>query len=267
MRIWTRVISRLLLVCAVVYCSLVAYLYFCQEEIIFHPVKLKQAHVYAFDCDFKEINLETGDGQSINAVYFKAADPKGVILFFHGNTGALHTCGNEALTYLEQGYDVLMPDYRSFGKSGPGLSQENLFADALLCYQYLLRQNRKAEEISIIGRSLGTGMASYVASQKKVRKLVLFTPYASMKQLAAEKYPFLPAFILKYPLETKTWFKRITCPIFIFHGTNDGTIPFSHALMLAGINRRTELIKIEKGKHNNLENFALFHQKIAQIFR
>jgi pimeloyl-ACP methyl ester carboxylesterase len=266
MRIWIRVISRLLLVCVVVYGSLVAYLYFCQEEIIFHPVKLKQSYVYGFDCDFEEINLDTKDGKRIHAIYFKTPDPKGVILFFHGNTGALHTCGNEALTYVELGYNVLMPDYRSFGKSGPGLSQENLLGDALLCYEYLLQENWKPSEISLIGRSLGTGMASYIASQKKISKLVLFTPYASMKQLAGEKYPFLPSFVLTYPLETKKWFKRIKCPVFIFHGTSDGTIPFAHSLQLAGINRRVKLFSLKKGKHNNLEDFALFHQKIAEIF-
>ncbi len=264
---WVRkTLVRLFVVAVLLYASVLIYLYVAQEQILFHPVHLKKDYKFRFDADFEELNLKTADNKYIHALYFKTKQPKAVILFFHGNTGALHNCGGEALTYVKRGYDVLMPDYRSFGKSDPDVSQEHLLSDALLAYDYLIKKGWKGSQISLIGRSLGSGPASYVASRRKTARVVLFTPYYSVNRLAGEKYPYVPLFVLRYPMETRAWFAEITCPVHIFHGTDDRTIPLEHALDLKRSNRHAQITVLEKAGHNNLEDFPAFHQKLRDLF-
>ncbi|MNU02165.1 Alpha/beta hydrolase family protein [compost metagenome] len=79
-------------------------------------------------------------------------------------------------------------------------------------------------------------MAVHLASQNKVDKLVLETPYTSLTEVASESYPFLPTAILKYKMPTKEWIKDVQVPILILHGTKDEVIPFHHAQTLAPLN-------------------------------
>jgi pimeloyl-ACP methyl ester carboxylesterase len=112
-------------------------LYFFQENIIFRPTVLSQNHIYKFSYPFQEIFLRAEDGGIVNAVLFKNESPKGVILYFHGNVGDLDRWGRITQYFANKNYDVLVMDYRTYGKSSGDLNEAVLYSDGQMCYDYL----------------------------------------------------------------------------------------------------------------------------------
>jgi uncharacterized protein len=118
-----------------------------------------------------------------------------------------------------------MPDYPGFGKSTGVLSEAAMYDQALQVYKRA-RQFYKPNEIIIYGKSMGTGVAAQLASVRDCKRLILETPYNSMRSLVGIylwMYPLKS--ILKYQFPTDEYMAKITAPISIFHGTDDGVIP------------------------------------------
>lgn len=260
-----RIILKLVAVFVFLYCILLALVYFNQEDIVFHPEKLAKDATFEFNVPFEELFLQANDGLPLNALHFKAEQAREIVLFFHGNGGCLSNCGNEAEYFVKKGYDVLMYDYRTFGKTKGNLDEGKMYLDALTAFDYLVTKGFKANQITVIGRSLGTTFAAYVAAKRETKQLILYSPYYSVKALGSEKYPFVPGFLIKYPFETNTFFGEITEPITAFHGKNDGTIPFTHAKRLKKVKPSMKLILLQDVGHNNLEDNPLFLQELDEI--
>ncbi|NOY48554.1 MAG: alpha/beta hydrolase, partial [Chlorobi bacterium] len=116
------------------YVMITTSLYFFQEKILFRPTVLTQDYKYNFSYPFEELFLKTEDDAVINALHFKARNSKGVILYFHGNAGDLSRWGTITEYFVSMNYDVLVMDYRTYGKSTGVLSEEALHKDAQMCY-------------------------------------------------------------------------------------------------------------------------------------
>lgn len=195
-------------------------LYFLQERLIFFPELLSPDFTFTFPGRFEEIALPSNNAV-ISTLYFKADPPKGVVLYFHGNAGSLRSWGAVAATFVERGYDVLLPDYRGYGKSsGHIASEQMLHDDAAVAYRYLLGRYPE-EQIVVYGRSIGSGIATYLAKSHRPRMLILETPYFSLKEIVRQHYPFVPGALLNYPLRTDLWIGDVGCPVYLFHGTSD----------------------------------------------
>ena len=242
-------------------------LYFFQEKLIFLPSKLPQDYSYSFALPHEEFNLETSDGAVLNGLHFKNEVPKGVILYFHGNAGDLSRWGEIALYFVEKQYDVVIMDYRTYGKSTGKLSPDVLFSDAQLFYNYTL-EHYKENEVSLYGRSLGTGIATQLASKNKPKQLILETPFYSLLDVAQSMFPILPvSLFLKYKLPSFEFIQQVSCPISIFHGTSDSVVPYQSGKKLYEAIQNTNKLffKIEGGNHNNLISFSEYHAGIEQV--
>ncbi|MBW8050676.1 MAG: alpha/beta hydrolase [Cytophagales bacterium] len=249
----------------VIFISINLLVYFFQELLIFYPEKLEHDYKFSFENEFEELNWEI-NGCNINALHFKAADPRGVILYFHGNAGSLRGWGEVSKLFTDAGYDILMPDYRGYGKSdGKINNQQVLLDDADYAYRYLTRLYDE-EKIILYGRSLGCGIATYIAQNKKINKLVLESPYYTFKDLVHHYYPIIPGFLIKYKLKINDWIKNVRCPVYLFHGTNDNVVPYKQSVRLKEKNSNiTELVTVKGGGHNDLEDFGLYRQKMMEI--
>jgi uncharacterized protein len=249
------------------YILICAALYIHQERLIFYPEVLAPDFTFTFPGRFEEIALSS-DGAVISALYFKANSSKGVVLYFHGNAGSLRSWGSVAPTFVERGYDVLMPDYRGYGKStGRIASEQMLYDDAAVAYRYLLGRYSE-EEIIVYGRSIGSGIATYLAKSHRPRMLILETPYFSLKEIVRQHYPFVPGALLKYPLHTDLWIEDVRCPVYLFHGTRDDLIPHRASERLAALVRTEhQLITIVGGGHNDLGNFEQYGRQLDRILR
>ncbi|GAA4813623.1 alpha/beta fold hydrolase [Litoribaculum gwangyangense] len=244
-------------------------LYFLQEKIIFLPTVLEQDFQYQFKHHFEEINLEANDGTKLNALHFKIENPKGIILYFHGNAGDLSRWGQIAEFFVDKHYDVLIMDYRTYGKSTGKLSEEAFYSDASMFYDYL-KNGYNENDIILYGRSLGTAIASYLASKNKPKQLILETPYYSMVDVGKLRFPIFPVEqLMKYKFPTYQFVKEVNCEITMFHGTNDSVVPYESAKKLFEVAHKpqTTFITIAGGRHNDLVNFNEYQLKIDLLLK
>ena len=248
------------------YLILCLIMYFNQESFIFHPLKINKETKYTYSDSFKEINLKTPDNITINNLYFETENPKGVVYFLHGNAGNLSTWGNIAPFYLDLGYNVFITDYRGFGKSEGNISDQNqLFSDAQLGYDFL-KKEFKEDQIIIVGYSIGTGIASYLASTNNPQKLILQAPYINLKYEMKSRFPFLPTFILKYPFENNLNLSKVKSPIFIFHGDKDYVISHENSLKLQSLLKEKDSVFILKNQnHVSINENAEYQKNLIKI--
>lgn len=259
-----KILKRVLLVLFILYSIPCVLVYIFQEKLLFHPGVLKADFEYTFDYPFEEREFKMADGAVINALHFRSDSAKGVVLYFHGNAGDLSSWGTTAEDFIPRGYDLLIMDFRGFGKSTGVISEATLFSDGLILYDSLLMEYDESK-ITVYGRSMGTGIATYVAANRNPNKLILETPYYSMKDLAGSMYPVLPTFLLRYPLHTDEYLPTVNCPSYAFHGTADEIIYYGSSLKLKELVPSLTLITIEEGMHNNLDEFSIYHQELDGI--
>ncbi|KQC29145.1 alpha/beta hydrolase [Flagellimonas eckloniae] len=243
---------------------LIVMLYSLQEKLIFLPTQLPNNYEYSFAHDFEEIFLNTSDGAKLNAIHFKTERPKGLILYFHGNAGDLSRWGQITSSFVELGYDVLVMDYRGYGKSTGKLSEEALYTDAHLFYSHALKTYTE-ENIIIYGRSLGASIATHLASNTNPAKLILETPFYSLLDVAQDRFPFFPIkHVLKYEMSSYKYIKTVNAPIRIFHGTVDNVVAYESGLKLfeAIPNSDKKMYTIENGNHNDLNDFEVYRKGI-----
>jgi fermentation-respiration switch protein FrsA (DUF1100 family) len=243
----------------ILYLLIASMLYFFQEKIIFLPSQLPQEYVYNFSEPFEEFFLNANDGAKLNGLHFKRENPKGVILYFHGNAGDLARWGEIATFFAKKEYDIVLMDYRTYGKSTGKLSEDALFNDAQLFYDYAL-QHYKNEDVIVYGRSLGAAIATHTASKNNPAKLILETPFYNLLEIAKKRFPVLPVkWLLKYKFESDKYINNISCPITIFHGTDDTVVPYESGKKLFRLaSGKKEFITVEGGGHNDLINFKAY---------
>jgi len=242
-------------------------MYVFQKKVIFQPEKLPKKHCFQFNQPFEEFYLETKDKLKLNAIHFKNKDPKGVILYFHGNKGNLVRWGRIASFFAKKNYDVIVMDYRSYGKNDGDITEDNLYIDAQLFYDYAFKHYIE-KDIIIYGRSLGTGIATKIASQNRPSRLILETPYYSLEDIISTWLPFFPVrYLIKYKFPSNENINKIHCPIIIFHGTADKVVPYASGLKLyheiSGTQKK--MVSIHKGQHNNLINYEEYRIYIDKI--
>lgn len=243
--------------------------YFMQKKLIFLPTKLAADYEYTFQEPFEEVFLETEDGSKLNAIHFKIENPKGLILYFHGNAGDLSRWGEIASDFTKDHYDVLIMDYRTFGKSTGTISEKNLFDDAQLFYEHALKSYSEAEVI-VYGRSLGTTFATFIASENNPKKLILETPFYNLEEAAKKRIPFLPVkYFLKYQFSTNEFITLVKCPVVIFHGTEDRVVPYDSGKKLSKLIPEEQLtfVTITGGEHNDLVNYPEYRNGLREVLK
>lgn len=239
---------------------------FFQENIILHPIKLPKGYVYKFDEPFEEVYFSPQTNVRINGLLFRAKDSKGIVFYNHGNADNLQRWGRHATDFTKLGYDVFFYDYRSFGKSSGKFSEQVILNDAVFLFDKI-KAKYTEKKIIIYGRSLGTGVATYVAKNRKADALILETPYHNMAYVGRSWLPFVPfEKFMKYKFPSNEWIKDVVMPIAIFHGTKDAVVPYSSGEKLSKI-VDCKLIKIENGKHKNLAEFEKYHSELSKILQ
>lgn len=217
---------------------------------------------------FQEIDIPFNKKDTISLVKFFPANStsKGVVLYFHGNKDNINRFAKFADNFTKNGYEVWMPDYPGYGKSIGARNEQIMYKQAELIYSMSIAKFSK-DNIVVYGKSLGTGIASYLASVKDCKQLILETPYYSIPDLFAYYAPFYPIKIMaQYQFPVFQYLQKIQVPINIFHGTNDGVIPYNCAFKLQSLLKPTDqFITIHGGAHNNLNDFLLFHQKLDSL--
>ena len=238
-------------------------LFFVQEKVIFQPFPLPEDHVFRAG---EEVEVEVAPGVSLNGLWLKAQNPKGVILYLHGNRGHLRRCLYQAQSGMTgHGYDVFLFDYRGYGKSdGEVESEGQLLADADKVYDYV-KGFYPEEKIVVLGYSLGSGMATYLAANHEPQQLVLLAPYRSLCAIKDMRFPFIPDFLMKYQMNSEARIPNVECPVTIFHGTSDEVIPYQHGLHLSTLSTKVQLVTLKGESHRGTVFNDRFRHRLGQV--
>jgi len=242
-------------------------IYYLQEYLLFRPVVIAANTPYQFSTPFEEMKIPMNNTTSISIVAFKTSmPPKGLVLYFHGNRTNIGRYARFAPNFTNKGYEVWMIDYPGYGKSTGKLSEAVLYKMAEQFYT-LGRSRFSKDSIIIYGKSLGTGIAAWLASRKDCKALILETPYYSITSLAERYFPIYPIEeLVHYKIPTHSFLKNTSAPITIFHGTSDWVITYSNATrLIPSLKPGDQFITIAGGGHHNLNTYPIFHQKLDSI--
>lgn len=262
-----RRIIKWCVVIFLVWSAAIIFLWFQQEKLLFHPEPLAPKFKFNFPYT-SEIFIDV-PGAKLHALYLRQPPEKsrGIVLFLHGNFGNLKTWFTSPDFWLDTGFDVLMPDYRGFGKStGHIESEAQLNDDVLRMWEYIAA-NYKHKKIVLYGRSLGTGLAAKLATRAPADLLVLVSPYENMAQMAREYYPWVPSFALRYPLKTDELLPQIRIPILLLHGNQDKLISIEHSKRLVTLNPHARLVEIDGASHGDIHHFDTYTNTLKQALQ
>lgn len=259
-----KLLKRIFYFFITIYALLCVVLFFAQDRIIFNPYKLSEDFVFRAG---KEIEIPVGEEVSLNCLMLKEAPSSGVILYLHGNRGNIRRCIRQAENMMGNGYDIFIPDYRGYGKSdGEIESEEQLQSDAQQVYDYL-KKRYDEDKIVVVGYSLGSGLASYLAANNQPQKLVMVAPYLSLLDIKNRRAPFLPDFLLRYPMNSEEYIRKVTAPITLFHGNRDEVIPFDSSEKLRAINpQKINLVAMNSG-HRGVLFQDIFREGMRQLLQ
>ena len=241
------------------YAALLAWLYWRQESLLFFPDPLPATYKLADAPDIHEHMVDV-PGARLSVLQLKLPNPKGVVFYLHGNGGNLASWFTNADFYRQANFDLVMLDYRGYGKSSGRIeSLAQLRGDVRTVWNRFATAYRD-KRIVVFGRSLGTGLAADLSSQLKVEGrqadlTVLVSPYASLRQLTAEFYPFVPSLLLRYPLDNTEHLPKVGGPIYLLHGERDELIKVTHARQLHALVPAARLLVVPEAGHNDIHEF------------
>ena len=246
--------------------SVLAYLL--QEKFLFKPERLREDFVFKYDAPFREYFFDVAPGVRINGLHFFRDHPKGLVLYLHGNSRSIKGWAKYAKDFYRYDYDVVLVDYRGFGKSTGKRSEADMLSDMQFVYDRL-KEKYGEDHLIVYGRSLGSGFATKLAADNQPRYLILDAPYRNFIRVIERFLPILPVrWVLRFHLRTDRWLKNVRCHTYILHGTKDRLIPIQHSEALQRIDpNRITLIRIEGGSHNNLPKFDKYHNFIRDILK
>ena len=245
-------------------------LYFLQEKLLFQPLPVNEGQraVLRRFAAVEELTLAGEGGTKLHGWYQRAAGSgkAPLILYFGGNS--------EDVSYLPSsadrvpGWSLAVFEYRGYGMSEGEPGEQALFADALAIHDtFARREEIDARRIVVMGRSLGTGVATYVASQRPVLAAVLVTPYDSILHVASDKFWFAPvAWILRHRFESVALAQRMRHPAFFLVAGEDEEIPPHYALALYeqwGAPKRWHVFRGEG--HNTIDAAPDYWTRIADF--
>jgi len=248
--------------------GLLGALYLGQENLLFQPTPLAQevplARGRPGDGQWVEEVRIPVPGAELHALHVRHPAPRGLIFFLHGNAGNVATWSTNLPFYQRVNYDLFLLDYRGYGKStGHIESEAQLHADVRAAWERVAPAY-SGRPVVVYGRSLGSGLAVELAREVSPALLVVVSPYASVVELARRDYPYVPAWILKYPLDSETIIGAVRSPILIAHGTADELIPLEQARRLASLARApTQLLEVEGAGHNDVQKFTAYRDGLA----
>lgn len=202
---------------------------------------------------YESVTFDNPDGDTLYGWWVPAAgkSPATTLLFCHGNAGHLADRLDSVEFYARFGLNVLIFDYRGYGLSGGVPSEEGLYADARTAWDYLTRDRGiDPARIVVLGRSLGGGVASELATRVQPAGLLLESTFTSIPDMAIARYPYMPVHrFLRYRFDTIDRLPRISAPVFQAHSQDDAVVPYSHGLRLAATRPDSQLVTL-RGSHS-----------------
>lgn len=248
-------LGTLLIGLALGYGALAGLLYLTQERMVFYP----EIGGRALDADpgnlglpFEDVNLDTSDGERLHGWYVPAPDPRGAVIFCHGNAGNIAHRLDYLLMFRRMGYSVLIFDYRGYGRSTGRPTEQGTYLDAEAAWRHLTEARGFApRRIVVTGESLGGAVAARLAADRAPGALVLASTFTSVPDMGAAVYPWLPVRLLaRLRYDARDSVARVQAPVFVAHSPDDEIVPFAQGRALYEAARGPKQFLELAGGHN-----------------
>lgn len=207
-----------------------------QSRLVFYPETGREvvATPGQIGLQYEDIQLKTADGIGLHGWYIPAPQPRGTVLFLHGNAGNISHRLDSVQMFHRLGYSTLIFDYRGYGNSGGTPSEQGTYRDAEAAWRYLTEQRHTPScRIVLFGESLGGAVAAWLAARQRPAALVIASGFTSVPDLAQQLYPYLPVrWLARIRYDTRESLRSVTAPVLVAHSPEDDIIPFEHGRAL-----------------------------------
>lgn len=242
-----------IIILGIIYLIIVAFFYLFQSNFIFFPQPL--TGTVQTDQHTEEIRIRTKDDKLLHGwlCKSKADGPQKLIIYFGGNAEEVSHMIPTASLFKDWAF--LLINYPGYGKSEGKPGQKSFYKAALEIYDYAVSRNEvDAENIVVMGRSIGSGSAVFLAHERDVKAVVLISPFESIRAVARSAMPFLPVnLILRHKFLSKNYASEISSPMIAFYGTADQIIPPSHTRKLESYWKGpSRLVELQGYDHNDI---------------
>ncbi len=251
-----RTFITVILIAAVAYLAICVYLYLNQRAFIYFPPR---GVLYTSE---KPVEIRSGEITLRGWVVNEGSDE--AVIYFGGN-GERPEANIPDFKHIFDNQTVYLINYRGYGESDGSPTEEGLYADALAIYDHVSQSHSK---VSVIGRSLGSGVGTYLASQRGVDRLVLIEPFDSMVNVARAAYPFFPVkFMLKDRYDSASRAGGITAETLIIMAGRDEIIPgrSTESLISEFDQDILEVVVIEDATHNDIQNYPQYYRALKEF--
>jgi len=264
---WAALALRAAAVVGAVYVLLIGVLFFLQNRLIYPaPRGGARDPRDAGLADAERLELAASDGVRLESwILF----PPGVerralplLLSFHGNAESLTHDAPILDAQRREGVAVASIDYRGYGLSGGAPSERGLIEDGLAALRAVrARPEIDPRRVVLHGRSLGSGVAIAVAAEvadsAPVAGVVIEAGFDSLRAVAKRAMPYIPAFLVRSPFDSRARVARVRCPILFLHGDADTIVPIEHGRALEAAAPRVAAFHVVAGAgHNDLIDAA-----------
>jgi fermentation-respiration switch protein FrsA (DUF1100 family) len=215
---------------AVAYAFIATTMFLFQERLVYFPLRELTATPADRGLDYEEIELLTEDGVKLHGWFVPAPAARAVLLYFHGNAGNISHRIERITLFHRLRLDVLIIDYRGYGRSQGRPSEQGTYRDAAAAWRHLTETRAiPPERIVLFGRSLGAAVAARLATEVAPGALVLEAGFTSLPELGQELYPWLPVkWLARLHYPVKDHLARVRCPVLVVHSRDDEIVPFHH---------------------------------------
>ncbi len=246
-------LRRLLVIILCTYLGVIMLVPLFQSKFIYFPsrrIELTPANV---GLEFEDRTLTTQDGVRISAWWVPRGDARATVLFFHGNAGNNGDRVPELQTLHALGYNVLIVDYRGYGRSEGSPGETETYLDAQAAWEHLTQSHGlPARSIVIVGESIGGAVAIDLAHRTSPGALVVLSSFTRLGDVAALHYPFLPVrWMLRHRYDSIDKVGEISCPKLFFHGSEDMLIPLANGRALFEAAADPKQFVVTPGGHND----------------
>lgn len=248
-----NVMIKALLLLIVGYCLLVITVYAIQDHLLYMPVRQISSTPADIGLSFEDITMITKDGQTIHGWWVPAQEEKGTLLFCHGNAGNVSHRLDSIKIFHSLGLNVLIFDYRGYGKSSGRATEEGMYLDAEAAWDHIVREKRKhPDNIVVFGRSLGGAVAAETALRRDAGCLIVESAFTSVPDMATRIYPWLPVrLISKYGYATVEKVSQVRYPKLVVFSAEDEVVPPNHGERIYKNALPPKDVLVLRGDHNS----------------
>jgi len=254
-----------------IYIVIIGYVYFNQHNIVLSPSS--DYHPPPKSFNITQNFIQFGDNDSLHTWYLSNNEMNLTVLYFSGNAFNISHRLFHVDVFNQLNLNAVMFDYKGYGLStGSIKDKESFFESSELVYNYMIESlGVPSDSIIFWGYSLGSPIATELASRKNSMGIILESPVISINKISEEAFPYIPfSLINKFDFDISHYIDHSSSPILITHSEDDNVVPFRHVLTFYNNLKRNnkKMIKLH-GEHrvSSFNSFPKYYEGVATFIR